>query len=256
MTRFRSLLLAGAIGVMTGITGAHAIAAPIKNIVLVHGAFADGSGWKPVYDRLVAKGYKVSVVQEPETSLEADIAATRRVIDMADGPVVLVAHSWGGQVITGAGIDPKVKSLVYLAALMPKPGESTATLETMPQFPPPNNDVKTTPDGQYFYLDPAKYRADFAADSPASVANFMAHSQVFLSVEAFKTPVTAAAWQTKPTWAVLPTADKTINPKLERWMYDRAHAQVTVVPGSSHTVFLSHPDLVVSVIEKAAAVQP
>jgi pimeloyl-ACP methyl ester carboxylesterase len=250
MTKFRSLVSAGlfasAVAVMAGVGGGQAIATPIKSVVLVHGAFADGSGWKPVYDRLVAKGYSVSVVQEPETSLESDIAATRRVIDMADGPVVLVGHSWGGQVITGAGLDPKVKALVYLAALMPKPGESTATLETMPQFPPVNNDVKTTSDGKYFYLDPAKFRADFAADSPADLADVMAHSQVFLSVKAFKTPVTAAAWQTKPTWAVVPTADKTINPDLERWMYKRAHAQVTVVPGSSHTVFLSHPDLVVA----------
>ncbi|MCB8877842.1 alpha/beta hydrolase [Acidisoma silvae] len=228
-------------------------AAPIHNVVLVHGAFADGSGWKPVYDRLTIKGYHVAVVQEPETSLAADIAATRRVIDMQDGPVVLVGHSWGGQVITGAGVDPKVKSLVYLAALMPKPGESTATLETMKQFPPPNNDVKKTADGAYFYLDPDKYRADFAADSPANVADFMADSQVFLAVQAFTAPVKAAAWQTKPSWAVLPEADHTISPDLQRWMYKRAGAKVTEVPGSSHTVFLSHPDLVVSVIEQAAA---
>lgn len=224
---------------------------PIHNVVLVHGAFADGSGWRPVYDRLIAKGYHVSIVQEPETSLEEDVAAARRVIDLQDGPVVLVGHSWGGQVITDAGQDPKVKALVYLAALMPDVGESTATLETKPQFPPPNNDVKLTPDG-FFYMDPSKYHANFAADSSADLAAFMAESQVFLSKKAFETPAKYAPWKTKPTWAVVPTADKTINPDLERWMYKRAKTKVTEVPGSSHTVFLSHPDVVVSIIEQAA----
>jgi pimeloyl-ACP methyl ester carboxylesterase len=223
----------------------------LKNVVLVHGAFADGSGWRPVYDRLVAKGFHVSVVQEPETSLAEDVAATRRVIDMQDGPVVLVGHSWGGQVVTEAGADPKVKSLVYLAGLMPDVGESTEKLETMPQFPPPNDDVKATSDG-YFYLDPARFRADFAADSPRALTDFMAHSQVLLSEEAFKTPAKAAAWKDKPSWFVVPGKDKTINPDLERWMAKRAGSKVTNVPGSSHTVFLSHPDIVVSVIEAAA----
>lgn len=247
---FRAAALALALGLSLGAPAARA-AEPIRNVVLVHGAFADGSGWRPVYDRLVTKGYHVSIVQIPETTLEADIAATRRVIDLQDGPVVLVGHSWGGQVITDAGDDPKVKSLVYLAALMPDVGESTETLETKPQFPAPNNDVKATADG-FFYMDPAKYQANFAADSPADLATFMAQSQVFLSEKAFKTPAKAAPWKTKPTWAVVPTADKTINPDLERWMYKRAKAKVTEVPGSSHTVFLSHPDVVVSVIEQAA----
>ncbi|MGN6479457.1 alpha/beta fold hydrolase, partial [Luteibacter sp.] len=152
-----------ALGLALTATPASAAAEPIRNVVLVHGAFADGSGWGAVYDRLVAKGYHVSIVQEPETSLEEDVAATRRVIDQQDGPVVLVGHSWGGQVITDAGADPKVKALVYLAALMPDVGESTATLETKPQFPPPNSDVKLTPDG-FFYMDPTKYHANFAAD--------------------------------------------------------------------------------------------
>lgn len=245
---FRAIALAA--GLSLGSSPVMA-AEPIHNVVLVHGAFADGSGWRPVYDRLVKKGYHVSIVQEPETSLEADVAATRRVIDQQDGPVVLVGHSWGGQVITDAGDDPKVKSLVYLAALMPDVGESTETLETKPQFPAPNGDVKLTADG-FFYMDPAKYQANFAADSPADLATFMAQSQVFLSQKAFRTPAKAAPWKTKPTWAVVPTADKTINPDLERWMYKRAKAKVTEVPGSSHTVFLSHPDLVVSIIEQAA----
>lgn len=252
MSNPSNLLAAGAIAL--GLAGAAipAHAEPIRNVVLVHGAFADGSGWRPVYDRLIRKGFTVSIVQEPETSLEADVAATRRVIEMQDGPVVLVGHSWGGQVITDAGADSKVKALVYLAALMPDVGESTETLETKPEFPPPNNDVKATADG-FFYMDPAKYHENFAADSPKALAGFMAASQVMLAEKAFKTPATAAPWKTKPTYAVVAGADKTINPDLERWMYKRAGAHITEVPGSSHTVFLSHPDTVVSVIEKATA---
>ena len=251
VTKISSLLASTAILLGLAASSSAAQAQPIRNIVLVHGAFADASGWKGVYDLLVAKGYHVSMVQEPETSLEADVAATRRVIDLQDGPVVLVGHSWGGQIITDAGADPKVKALVYVAALMPDVGESTKTLETMPQFPPPNNDVKRTADG-FFYLDPAKFRADFAADSPKALTDFVSASQVFLSEKAFEAPATAAPWKTKPTYAIVSGADKTINPDLERWMYKRAQAHVTEVPGSSHTVFLSHPDIVSEVIEQAA----
>jgi pimeloyl-ACP methyl ester carboxylesterase len=251
MSKLSTLFALGALTL--GVAGAPtAQAAPIHNVVLVHGAFADGSGWRAVHDSLVAKGYQVSIVQIPETSLAADVDATKRVIDQQDGPTVLVGHSWGGQVITEAGADPKVTSLVYLAALVPDVGESTETRETMAKYPAPNNDVKKTADGKFFFMDPAKFRENFAADSSPALASFMAHSQVILSVEAFSTPAKAAAWKTKPSWAVLPGADKTINMDLQRWMYDRAKAKVTTVPGSSHTVFLSHPDVVVKVIEEAA----
>lgn len=228
-------------------------AAPMKkasNIVLVHGAFADGSGWRAVYDRLTAKGYTVTIVQIPETSLEDDIAATKRAIDLQNGPAVLVGHSWGGQVITDAGVDPKIVSLVYLAAIMPDVGESTDTLENG-RFPQPNGDVKETAD-HFYYMDPAKFRENFAADSSAELAAFMAAAQVPLSAKAFRTPAKAAAWRTRPSWAVLPLADKTVSMDLQRWMYARAKAKVTEVPGSSHTVYLSHPDTVVQVIEAAA----
>lgn len=233
-----------------------AVAAPaghIENVVLVHGAFADGSGWRAVYAKLVAKGYRVSIVQIPETSLAADVAATRDVLAQQTGPVVLVGHSWGGQVITEAGDDKKVKALVYLAAIVPDVGESTDMLESKKEFPAPNDDVKTTADGKFYYMDPAKFAENFAADSPPELTAFMAQSQVYLSVEGFKTPAKAAAWKTKPSWAVLPGADKTVSMDLQRWMYKRANAKVTEVPGSSHTVYLSNPDVVVRVIEEAAA---
>jgi pimeloyl-ACP methyl ester carboxylesterase len=252
MSIFTTLLASGvaALGLAAAVPAAHA--QPIRNVVLVHGAFADGSGWRAVYDRLVAKGFKVSIVQNPETSLADDVDATKRVLDQQDGPTVLVGHSWGGQVITEAGVDPKVKALVYLAAIVPDVGESTEKLETQPQFPPPNDDVKTTADGKFYYMDPAKFRENFAADSSPELTGFMAQSQVILSVAAFKTPAKAAAWKTKPSWAVLPGADKTVSMDLQRWMYARAKAKVTEVPGSSHTVYLSHPDAVVKVIEEAA----
>ncbi|MET0937367.1 MAG: alpha/beta hydrolase [Luteibacter sp.] len=252
MPKFSTLLALGTLTLGVAVGTPAAQAAPARNVVLVHGAFADGSGWRAVYDSLTSKGYKVSIVQIPETTLAADIEATKRVIDQQDGPTVLVGHSWGGQVITDAGVDAKVKALVYLAALVPDVGESTATLETNPKYPPPNDDVKKTADGKFFYMDFAKFRENFAADSSPALATFMAQSQVYLSVDAFGTPAKAAAWKTKPTYAVLPGADKTINMDLQRFMYDRAKAKVTTVPGSSHTVFLSHPDVVVKVIEEAA----
>lgn len=248
-----SLVLATA-AVVPVVPAMAAPSTPIRNVVLVHGAFADGSGWKGVYDLLVKEGYKVSIVQEPETSLADDVAAVKRVLDLQDGPVVLVGHSWGGQVITEAGMDPKVKSLVYVAALMPEVGESVNKLEG--SMPAVNDDVKKTADGAYYYMDPAKFVQNFAADAPADVAKFMAVSQVMVSVSALDAPVGAAAWKSKPSWAIVAGADKTINPELERWMYKRAGAKVTEVPGSSHAVFLKHAKVVASVIRQAAAVQP
>lgn len=238
-----------ALGMMQSAT---AMAEPIRNVVLVHGAFADGSGWRKVYDRLTAKGFRVRVVQAPGTSLADDVAAARRTIDQVDGDVVLVGHSWGGQVITEAGADPKVKSLVYVAAVVPAVGESLINLTSKTGFPSPNNDVKKTTDG-FLYLDPAKFHADFMADSPKAEADFMAISQVLVAADAgFGAPARAAAWETKPSWAIVAGADKMINPDLERWMYKRAKSKITEVAGSSHTVFLSHPDTVAQVIEQAA----
>jgi pimeloyl-ACP methyl ester carboxylesterase len=185
------LVASGALALSTlGTSGAASAANRVNNIVLVHGAFADGSGWRPVYDRLVAKGYHVSLVQEPETGLADDIAATRRVIDMQDGPVVLVGHSWGGQVITDAGTDDKVRSLVYVAALVPDVGESTASLHK--RIPAASKAVKPLPDG-YLYIDPAQFPADFAGDLPKADADFMAQSQVNVIASSLDTPAKAAA---------------------------------------------------------------
>jgi pimeloyl-ACP methyl ester carboxylesterase len=245
-----SMLIASGTALLAAMTPAAPARAadPIRNIVLVHGAYADGSGWQPVFERLVKKGYRVSIVQEPETSLEDDVAATRRVIDMQDGPVVLVGHSWGGQIITEAGADEKVKALVYIAALVPDVGESTASLQA--RIPPASKAIGPAPDG-FLIIDPKQFHEDFAGDLTEEQASFMAASQVLISQKAVETPAKAAAWKTKPTYGIVATKDRTINPDLERWMYDRAKAKITEID-SSHVVMISHPDKVAAVIEQAA----
>ena len=244
----RSAIVATALLAMTG-TGS-AIAAPaVKNVVIVHGAFADGSGWRGVSDILEKDGFNVSIVQEPMTSLEDDVAATKRVLDRIDGPVVLVGHSYGGFVITEAGNDPKVSSLVYVAAGAPAEGESAfGLLSTMPGK---GTGIGPTRDG-YLFIDPKVFHADFAADVPAATADFMARSEMPASVKAFTTPVTNPAWKTKPSFGIVATLDRTINPDLERSMYKRAGSTITEIT-SSHAVFLSHPRQVADVIEQAAA---
>jgi pimeloyl-ACP methyl ester carboxylesterase len=233
------------------LTGAFtdAKADPVRNIVLVHGAFADGSGWQAVYQRLVDKGFKVSVVQEPETSLEDDVDATRRVIDMQDGPVVLVGHSYGGEIITEAGTDPKVKALVYVAAYVPEVGESAASLQG--RIPAASTAIGDA-GGGCLIIDPARFHADFCADLPEKLANFMAQSQVLTSKSALNAPAKAAAWHDKPSYGIVSGHDRTINPDLERWMYKRAGAKTTEIDGSSHVAMISHPKEVASIIEQAA----
>jgi pimeloyl-ACP methyl ester carboxylesterase len=221
----------------------------IKNVVLVHGAFADGSGWIDVTKILEKDGYTVSVVQQPETSFADDVKATRRAIDSLDGPVLLVGHSYGGSIVTEAGADPKVVALVYIAAFVPDKGETTLTL--IHKIPPASNGVKQTPDG-YLYLDPAVFAADFCAELPKEQAHFMSQSQVLTAVEAFNTPITTPAWRTKPSWAMVAGSDRSINPNLERWMYQRANSHVTEVAGANHAVYMSHPKQVAQLIEQAA----
>src|SRR6202789_4433412 len=190
---------------------------PIKNIVLVHGAWADGSGWKGVYDILVKDGFNVSIVQEPETSFVEDVAATKRALGLLDGPCILVAHSYGGAVITEAGTESSVVGLVYIAAHMPDAGESEA--EDGKRFPSDlskSTAIKKTPDG-FTYLDPAQFHEYFAAGVAAEQAAFMARSQVFNLADNFKAIITTAAWRSKPSWMLVAGKDRAINPDLERW---------------------------------------
>lgn len=225
----------------------------IRNIVLVHGAWADGSGWKGVYDILVKDGYNVSIVQEPETSFKEDVAATKRILAQQDGPCILVAHSYGGAVITEAGTDPSVAGLVYVAAHMPDAGESEA--DNGKRFPSDiskSTAIKNTADG-FTYLDPAQFHEYFAADLSAEQAAFMARSQVLNAADNFKAIITTPAWRSKPSWMVVATKDRTINPDLERWYATRAKSRKVEVQGASHSVYVSRPKEVAAVIEEAAS---
>jgi len=221
--------------------------AAVKTIVLVHGAFADGSGWRQVADILQSHGYAVRVVQEPETSFAADVAATRRVLDKA-GPSVLVGHSYGGMIITEAGMHPDVKALVYVAAFQPEVGESVSDLSG--KMPAAAKSVGPVGDG-FLAVNPDAFPTDFAADAPKPVARFMAISQVPVSGDAFDAKAAVAAWKEKPSYAVIATQDRMINPDLERFMAKRAQSQVIEIPGS-HAIFLSHAREVAALIEKAA----
>jgi pimeloyl-ACP methyl ester carboxylesterase len=225
----------------------------IRNIVLVHGAWADGSGWKGVYDILVKDGYNVSIVQEPETSFKDDVAATKCALALQDGPCILVAHSYGGAVITEAGTDPSVAGLVYVAAHMPDAGENEA--DDGKRFPSDLSKagaIKKTADG-FTYLDPAQFHEYFAADLSAEQAAFMARSQVLNLADNFKAVITTAAWRSKPSWMLVAGADRTINPDLERWYATRANSHKVEVPGASHSVYVSRPKEVAALIEEAAS---
>jgi pimeloyl-ACP methyl ester carboxylesterase len=245
-----------AIALMIAMSGtmAHAQTKPAaKDIVIVHGALVDGSGWRAVYDILNKDGFHVTIVQEPLTGLAEDVDATKRVIDQQTGPVVLVGHSYGGSVITEAGDDPKVSALVYVAALQPDKGEASGAL--MSKFAAPNDAMRaatnrTRPD-KYFFIPPAKFRETYAADVPAAEAKFMADSEQQLAEKAMGAPLSAAAWHDKPSYAILTTRDHVISPELQRWMYQRSGAKVTEL-AASHAVFVSQPEAVAKVIEAAA----
>jgi pimeloyl-ACP methyl ester carboxylesterase len=228
---------------------AQAAPAPVKNVVLVHGFFADGSGWKGVADILVRDGFKVTVVQQPETSLADDVKAATRAVNALDGRSILVGHSYGGMVITEAGNDPKVAGLVYVAAFQPDAGESLKDLAD--KIAPATKGIKATADG-HLVFDPVLFHADFAADLPAADARFMALSQVMPALQAAGAPVSQAAWKTKPSWAIVSKADRTVNPDLERFMAKRAGSRTVEIDGS-HVAFIAHPERVAKVIEQAAA---
>lgn len=225
-------------------------AATAKNVVLVHGGFVDGSGWQKVYTILKKDGYNVTIVQNPTTSLADDVAVTRRAIAQQDGPVVLVGHSYGGVVISEAGNDPKVQSLVYIAAFAPDQGESVQSLIANPAPGAPVPPILPPEDG-FLFLDRAKFAAAFAADVAPDEARFMADSQVPWGVPALGGVVTVPAWKSKPSWYLVATEDRMIPPPAQQSMAKRAGATVEEVPGS-HAIYVSKPAVVAKIIERAA----
>ena len=222
----------------------------VKNIVLVHGGFVDGSGWEGVYKILKKDGYSIAIVQNPTISLADDVALTKRTIASQDSPVILVGHSYGGAVITEAGNDPKVAGLVYVAAFAPDKGESVSALIKDPPPGTPLPPILAPQDG-FLLLDRAKFPASFAADVNPDTAAFMADSQVPWGVEALNGTISVAAWKTKPSWYLLTTEDKMIPPDAQGAMSKRAGSTVAEVKGS-HAVYVSRPQAVADLIEKAA----
>src|SRR5262245_8455652 len=225
----------------------------VKNIVLVHGGWVDASGVKPVHDILVAEGFNVTMVQEPETSFDSDVAATNRILDLQDGPTLLVGHSYGGSIITEAGMHPKVVGLVYVAAHAPDVGEDEAALgkRTPSVLGRTDGAIGRTSDG-FTYLRLAEFPKLFAPDLPRERAEFMARSQVLAAATVFDTPLTTAAWRAKPSWGIVAGNDQIINPDLERWYYSRAGSQTIEIEGASHAVYESHPKEVAALIEQAS----
>lgn len=253
MTRSFLLAAAAAIGISAATLAHPAEQIPetqaVRNVVFVHGAFADGSGWRGVHSDLTARGYKVTVVQNPLTSLADDVAATRRALERQDGPAVLVGHSWGGTVITEAGVHPKVAGLVYVSALSPDAGETTAQqyagFTTSPEFV-----LDIHADG-YGYVKPDQFKAGFAADTSDSDAAFLRDSQVPIAMGSFETRLTQAAWRTRPSWAVIATDDKAFGQRMLHAMAQRIGAKVTTV-AASHAVFMTQPAVVAAVVDEAA----
>ena len=222
----------------------------VKNIVLVHGAFADGSGWRSVFEILTKKGYHVTIAQIPLTSLEDDVDATNRILDKQDGPVILVGHSLAGLVISEAGMHPKVARLVYVAAFQLDKGENV--LQWLPVFPTaPESGVMAPDDKGFVYYDKAKFHAGFGADLSNADADFMYASQIPVAGQSFADKLSDAAWRTKPSYGIIALGDKTINPNLERKLYKRGNDKITEITGS-HLVFFTHPNEVAKVIIDAA----
>lgn len=222
---------------------------PVKNVVLVHGAFADGSGWRGVHTRLMSRGYRVSIVQIPLTSLAEDVAATKRVLDRQGGPTILVGHSWGGTVITEAGVHPQVAGLVFVSALAPDAGETTA--QQYEGFAPTPEFVIDVGEDGYGFLNPDKFKAGFAHDTTDEEAAFLRDSQVPINMSVFASPLGAAAWRTKPSWAVVATEDRAFDGAMLRHMAERIGAKITDV-AASHAVYLTQPDTVADTIHRAA----
>ena len=249
MRTLPGIAIAIALAAATGAANAAEPSAPaIKNVVIVPGAFVDGSGWRVVHDILIHKGYKVVVAQPRIDTLANDTEQVRELIREQDGPVVLVGHSYGGAVITQAGNRDKVKALVYVAGVQPDVGESLS--QVVGSMPSPSNDIVPTRDG-HLYFDPRKFGDDFAGDLGKNRTDFMAVSQVPASTAAFGATMQVAAWHSKPSWAVVTTDDHALSPDLQRWMYQRAGSKVTEIK-ASHAVYISQPEAVAKVIEDAA----
>jgi pimeloyl-ACP methyl ester carboxylesterase len=245
---FRRIAISSTIAV--AFTVATPVWASAKNVVLVHGMGMDGSTWRPVYDILKAKGFNVSIVQQPLDGFDRDVQATQRVIDRQKGPVVLVGHSYGGVVITTAGNDPKVKALVYLAAIQPDKGETMGSLNAkLPSAFDPKGSVVSA-DG-FTSVTVEAFVRDVAQDLPKATAEFLVASQTSTTTSVFSAPTLDPAWRHKPAFGVVATRDRTVNPDLERWMYKRSATQITEVD-SGHMVYMSHPQAVADVIIRAA----
>ena len=248
---FKTLVLATA-AAMSATSATHA-AGPTpaaKNVVLVHGGFVDGSGWQKVYNLLKKDGHNVTIVQNPTTTLADDVAFTKRASAQQDGPVVLVGHSYGGAVISEAGTDPKVQSLVYIAAFAPDQGESVQTLIANPPAGAPVPPILPPQDG-FLLLDRAKFAASFAGDVKAEEAGFMADSQVPWGVNALGGTISVPAWKSKPSWYLVTTEDRMIPPQAQRTMAKRAGATMVEIAGS-HAIYVSQPQGVAKIIEQAA----
>jgi pimeloyl-ACP methyl ester carboxylesterase len=222
----------------------------VRNVVLVHGGFVDGSGWQGVYDLLKADGFNVSVVQNQTLSLESDVETTHNVLDQQDGPAILVGHSYGGVVVTESGMHDKVAGLVYIAAFAPDAGESVNTLIADPPPGAPVPPILPPQDG-FLFLDREKFADSFAADVPAELAAFMADSQVPWGVEALNGAVSEPAWRSKPSWYLVASDDRMIPPPAQRAMSERAGATVIEAPGS-HSIYVSQPQVTADLIKRAA----
>ena len=251
MNTVRTLAATAVLATGTLAAGAATSTAGIKNILLIHGGFVDGSGWSKVYQGLRKDGYNVTIVQNPTTTLADDVAATKLALSQLSGPAVLVGHSYGGVVITEAGTDPKVKALVYIAAFAPDKGESVNTLIANPAPGAPVPPI-LPPQNGFLFLDRAKFAASFAADLPPAEAAFMADSQVPWGVNALNGAVSEPAWKTRKSWYLVATDDKMIPPPAQHGMAKRAGATVAEAKGASHSVYVSQPQAVIKLIEQAA----
>jgi len=234
------------------LSGTQATGAPALSIVLVHGAFVDGSGWQQVHGELVDRGFEVLVAQHPTIALESDVVTVERLIALARHPVLLVGHSYGGAVITEAGDNPKVKSLAYIAAFVPDVGESVAALNEAPAEPGETKAPLLPPQDGYLVVDPTRFPEAFAADVDPATTRFMAAAQLPWGLAAVIAPLTHAAWKTKPSFYLVASADKMVPPSAQHRMAKRAGAEVTEIE-SSHAVMMSHPQEVAAFIAAAAA---